>query len=56
MKLTLKYITVGILLLYICGCAHYNKEKNTFYGWGKYKDADEEMESSPPIQLPQVKF
>ena len=46
---------IGITLL-LNGCAHYNKATSTFYGWGKYKDKDVEMESSPPISLPKVEI
>ena len=44
-----KYIYVIILVL-LSGCAHYSKETNTFYGWGKYKDKEEEFESYPPLK------
>ena len=40
---------IWILIIYSIlsvGCAHYNKNTNTFYGFGRYKDAEVEMEST----------
>lgn len=39
------FFWVCILLCY--GCAHYDKEKNIFYGYGRYKDSEIEIESKP---------
>ena len=38
-----------IVLLFCTSCARYDKTTNTFYGWGKYKDAEEEFESTTPL-------
>ena len=45
----MKYLIPIVLLLLLSGCARFDKKTTTFYGWGRYKDSDVEMESTPPL-------
>lgn len=44
----MRFIIV-LLVLSLSGCA--NCKGTTFWGWGKYKDKDIEIESTPPVSL-----
>ena len=43
----LKLLLLGIFLISLTSCARFDKETMTFYGYGRYKDKDVEIESKP---------
>lgn len=49
-------ILLILMILMLSGCAHINKDRDTFWGWGGVKIAPDgnvtEITSEPPIKLP----
>lgn len=50
LNLLWKSFLVGLSLMFLSSCAHVSEDGRTFYGWGRFKNKDIEIESNSPLQ------